>query len=367
MKTLILLIISVLIFACSAPKHGNGDKNLGILLPEGFSISLFTEEVPNARGMALGDNGTLFVGSKSEGKIYAVVDSNHDYNADHIYTIVSGALQPVGVAFYGGSLYYSAVGSIFKLNDIENNLASPPSPILVTDIYPDDEHHGWKYIAFGPDGKLYVPVGAPCNICESADSIYATITRINPDGTGLEIVAHGVRNSVGFDWHPITGDLWFTENGRDWLSDDIPPCELNRLSQVGQHFGYPYCHGGTILDPEFGHGKNCDDYTAPVQNLGAHVAPLGMMFYTGTMFPAEYRNQILIAEHGSWNRSTKIGYRVTSVTLNGDSAIAYMDFANGWLNGDEVTGRPVDLLQLPDGSVLLSDDFGGKIYRISYK
>lgn len=366
MKPYNILIISLLIFSCSSPQADSGDDNMGILLPKGFKISLFADDVPNARGMVLGDNGTLFVGSKGEGKVYAMQDTNGDNKADKVYTLVKGVEQPVGVAFLNGSLYYSAVSKIYKLDNVEADLANPPVPVLVTDRFPTDEHHGWKYIAFGPDGKLYVPVGAPCNICDSEDSIYASIARINPDGSGLEIVAHGIRNSVGFDWHPQTGELWFTENGRDWLSDDTPPCELNHLSQVGQHFGYPFCHGGTILDPEFGNGKSCDDYTAPVQNLGPHVAPLGMLFYTGTMFPAEYRNQILIAEHGSWNRSTKIGYRVTMVKLNGNQSAGYTDFATGWLNGDEVTGRPVDLVQWHDGSVLLSDDFSGKIYRISY-
>ncbi len=366
MKAHILLIISVLFFSCSENKSAPNENDLGISLPNGFKISIFADDVPNARGMVLGDKGTLFVGSKSEGTVYAVTDDNGDNVADKVYKLVTGVNEPVGVAFKDGSLYYSAVSKIFKLDNIEANLTNPPTPVLVTDQFPTDEHHGWKYIAFGPDGKLYVPVGAPCNICDSQDSIYASIARINADGTGLEIVARGIRNTVGFDWHPQTGDLWFTENGRDWLGDDMPPCELNHLSQVGEHFGYPYCHGGNILDPEFGTGKSCNDYTAPVQNLGPHVAPLGMLFYTGDMFPAEYRNQILIAEHGSWNRATKIGYRITIVKLNGNQSTGYSDFATGWLDGDDVSGRPVDLIQWHDGSVLVSDDFSGKIYRISY-
>lgn len=367
MKFHILLIISALFLSCSETKNNADPTDLGISLPSGFKISLFAENVPNARAMVVGDNGTLFVGSRSAGNVYALVDSNDDNKADIVYTIASGINDPAGVAFKDGSLYYSAVSSIYRLDDIEANLANPPSPVLVTDQFPTNESHGWKYIAFGPDGKLYVPVGAPCNICESADSIFASITRINPDGSGLEVIAHGVRNTVGFDWHPTTGELWFTDNGRDMLGDDLPPCELNHLTAVGQHFGYPYCHGGTILDPEFGDGKNCDDYVAPAQNLGPHVAPLGMLFYTGDMFPAEYRNKVFIAEHGSWNRSTKIGYRVTMVTLDGNQATDYSDFATGWLQGDDVTGRPVDLIQWHDGSVLVSDDFGGKIYRISYE
>lgn len=367
MKFHILLIISTLFLSCGESKNKPNNADLGISLPNGFKISVFAENVPNARAMVVGDNGTLFVGSRSAGNVYALVDSNDDNKADIVYIIASGINDPAGVAFKDGSLYYSAVSSIYRMDNIEANLANPPNPVLVTDQFPTNESHGWKYIAFGPDGKLYVPVGAPCNICESADSIFASITRINPDGSGLEIVAHGVRNTVGFDWHPITGELWFTDNGRDMLGDDIPPCELNRLSSVGQHFGYPYCHGGSILDPAFGNGKSCDDYVAPAQNLGPHVAPLGMLLYTGNMFPAEYRNKVFIAEHGSWNRSTKIGYRVTMVTLDGNQATDYSDFATGWLQGDEVSGRPVDLIQWHDGSVLLSDDFGGKIYRISYE
>lgn len=367
MKSHILLIISLLFLSCTDSKNETNSPDLGISLPKGFQISIYADDVANARAMVLGDNGTLFVGSRSAGNVYAIEDTNNDYKADVVHTLVSGVNDPVGVAFKDGSLYYSAVSSIYRLDDIENRLNNPPAPVLVTDRFPTEESHGWKYIAFGPDGKLYVPVGAPCNICESSDSIFASITRINPDGSGLEIIAHGVRNTVGFDWHPQTGELWFTENGRDMLGDDVPPCELNHLTSVGQHFGYPYCHGGSILDPEFGDGKSCDDYVAPVQNLGPHVAPLGMLFYTGDMFPAEYRNQILIAEHGSWNRSTKIGYRVTMVKLNGDQSAGYSDFATGWLEGDEVSGRPVDLIELPDGSVLLSDDFGNRIYRITYE
>lgn len=367
MERYILLIFSVLFLSCKAGKVDETENNLGINLPNGFKISVFADNVPNARGMAVGANGTLFVGSKGEGKVYAVVDTNGDFRADVVHTLVKNVKQPAGVAFKDGSLYYSAISKIYRLDNIEANLAEPPTPVLVTDAFPTDEHHGWKYIAFGPDGKLYVPVGAPCNICDEEDSIFSTITRINPDGSGLEIVAHGVRNTVGFDWHPTTGELWFTENGTDWMGDDIPPCELNRMAQVGQHYGFPYCHGNDIPHQDFTGGRNCNDYIKPVQNLDPHVAPLGMLFYTGNMFPAEYRNQVLIAEHGSWNRSTKIGYRVMMVKLNGNESAGYSDFATGWLDGDDVKGRPVDLIQWHDGSVLLSDDHAGMIYRISYE
>ncbi|HTY79355.1 MAG TPA: PQQ-dependent sugar dehydrogenase, partial [Candidatus Bathyarchaeia archaeon] len=243
----------------------------------------------------------------------------------------------------------------------------PPKPVVVTDRLPKDRHHGWKFIAFGPDGKLYVPVGAPCNICEPDPDRYANIMRMNPDGSELETFARGVRNTVGFDWDPRTREMWFTDNGRDWLGDDAPPDELNHAPRAGMHFGFPYCHGGTISDPEFGRRRPCADFTAPAQNLGPHVASLGMRFYTGAQFPTAYRNQIFIAEHGSWNRSRKIGYRVTLVRLENGRAVAYEPFATGWLRGEDPWGRPADVLVMPDGSLLVSDDYAGAIYRISYR
>jgi glucose/arabinose dehydrogenase len=278
--------------------------------------------------------------------------------------------MPNGVAFKDGDLYVAEVSRILKYSGIESKLANPPAPEIINDKYPTDTHHGWKYIAFGPDGKLYVPVGAPCNICESKDEVYASITRINPDGSGREIFASGVRNTVGFTWHPLTKELWFTDNGRDWLGDDIPPCELNRAPQSGLHFGYPYCHGGTIKDPEFGSKRPCADFIGPAQNLGPHTAPLGVKFYTGNMFPAAYKNQAFIAEHGSWNRDKKIGYRVSLVKIEDNTkATSYETFASGWLDDEtqKFWGRPVDVLVLNDGSMLVSDDQADVVYRISYK
>lgn len=339
----------------------NGD----ITLPSGFKIDVYAPSVKNARGMALGPNGTLFVGSRSEGKVYAIVDTDNDHKADTTYTIAEGYNMPVGVAFKDGALYFSAVDKIYRLDDIEQHLANPPAPILITDQYPNEDHHGWKYIAFGPDGYLYVPVGAPCNICNEDDPIYASITRLDVNTGDIEIVQHGIRNTVGFDWD-ANGKLWFTDNGRDWLGDDSPPCELNFAPDTGMHFGYPFCHAGDIQDPEFGDLGNCADFTPPAQKLGPHVAPLGMEVYKGSMFPAEYQGQVFIAEHGSWNRSTKIGYRITLVRLQNGEATTYEPFAEGWLKDGEVKGRPVDLLVLPDGSMLMSDDHAGKIYRISY-
>jgi glucose/arabinose dehydrogenase len=340
-----------------------------IVLPEGFSIDIFATNVENARSMALSPKGTLFVGTRGQGDVYAIVDKNQDYKADKVYTIATGLKMPNGVAFRDGDLYVAEVNRILKYENIEQRLDNPPAPIVLNDTYPSETHHGWKYIAFGPDGKLYVPVGAPCNICESEDDIFNTITRINPDGSGREIVQRGIRNTVGFTWHPETGELWFTDNGRDWLGDDSPACELNHAPKDGMHFGYPYCHQGDLPDPKFGEKYPCSDFTPPVQQLGPHSAPLGLEFYTGNQFPDTYKHQVIIAEHGSWNRSTKIGYQLSLVTLEGSKATGYQPFAKGWLDEtqDEPWGRPVDIEQLPDGSILVSDDFANAIYRISYQ
>jgi glucose/arabinose dehydrogenase len=346
-----------------------------IQLPPGFSIETWAR-VDNARQMALGRHdergGTLFVGSMQAGKVHAL-SFGADYQVQGVKLIASGLQRPVGVAYKDGSLYVSAVNRILRYDHVEQGRqdpARPPTAVLVTDRLPTETHHGWKFIAFGPDGKLYVPVGAPCNICEPDPRRYANILRMNDDGSGWETVVRGVRNSVGFDWQPQTGDLWFTDNGRDLLGDDLPPDELNHVARAGMHFGYPYCHGGDLPDPEFGARRRCDEFVAPAQKLAPHAAALGMRFYTGTMFPAEYHQQIFIAEHGSWNRSRKIGYRVTLVRLRGEQAIAYETFASGWLDaedGESVWGRPSDVLVLPDGSLLVADDHAGAIYRISYR
>ncbi|MEO8415000.1 MAG: sorbosone dehydrogenase family protein [Ginsengibacter sp.] len=337
-----------------------------IKLPDGFKIDVYAE-VNNARSLCVSPNGTVFVGTK-ENKVYAITDENHDGKADKIYVIASGLNAPNGVAFKDGSLYIGTISVIYRLDSIESKLDNPPSPVIVYDKYPTSKHHGNKFIAFGPDGKLYVPVGAPCNICDSPKP-YASITRLNPDGTGFEIFASGIRNTVGFAWSPITKQLWFTDNGRDELGDDIPSDELNNATQAGMNFGYPYCHEGDILDPEYGKGKNCSDYTPPAKKLGAHVASLGMRFYTGSMFPAAYKNAIFIAEHGSWNRSIPIGYRVVVAKMDSSgNLIDPVPFAEGWLQkANSVNGRPVDVQVLDDGSLLVSDDYKGAIYRITYK
>ncbi len=338
-----------------------------IKLPPGFTISVYAE-VPNARSMTLSPSGVLYVGTRGSDKVYAVTDANKDGIADKVYTIASGLNSPNGVAFRDGDLYIATISSILKLESVESRLADPPKPSILYDAYPTDEHHGCKFIAFGPDGKLYVPVGAPCNVCERDNPVYASITRLNADGSNMEIFAKGIRNSVGFDWHPVTGQLWFSDNGRDNLGNDLPSDELNNASTAGMHFGFPYCHQGDTPDPRFGKGKNCSDFAAPVQKLGPHVASLGMRFYRGTSFPETYRNQVFIAEHGSWNRSQPIGYRLTLVKLDSSGkALSYTPFAEGWLQpGGKVLGRPVDVQEMPDGSLLVSDDYSGVIYRIRY-
>jgi glucose/arabinose dehydrogenase len=339
-----------------------------IKLPPGFSVGIYASGVSEARSMARGEKGTLFVGSRTAGNVYAIVDENGDQKADRVVTIARGLSMPNGVAFKDGALYVAEISRIWRYDNIEASLDKPPKPALVYDKYPTEEHHGWKFIAFGPDGWLYVPVGAPCNICNESqrDPRYASITRLHPDGSGLEVFAEGVRNSVGFSWHPQTQELWFTDNGRDMLGDDVPPDELNVASRKGMNFGYPYCHGGDITDPEFGKERSCDQFVKPVWRMDAHVAALGLRFYTGSMFPAEYRNQIFVAEHGSWNRTTPIGYRLMVGRLDGNRVVSYEPFAHGWLRGSEAWGRPVDVLVMPDGALLVSDDKADVIYRITY-
>jgi glucose/arabinose dehydrogenase len=346
--------------------HPAAGATASLALPAGFRVAEYASAVPNARAMALGPDGIVFVGSLGAGSVYALVDRDGDHIADETIVIARGLNMPNGVAVLGKDLYVAEVNRILRYPDVISRLRQPPAPVVVTDAYPTDRHHGWKVIRFGPDGKLYVPVGAPCNVCEPPREIYATITRIDPGGGQPEIVARGVRNSVGFDWHPTTGDLWFTDNGRDWLGDDLPPDELNRAPDPGLHFGFPYCHGTGLADPEFNRGRGCGRFTPAARELGAHVAALGMRFYRGAMFPARYRSGIFIAGHGSWNRSTPVGYRVTFVELRDGRPPGYEVFAEGWLRGGVAWGRPADVLELSDGSLLVSDDKGGKVYRITY-
>jgi glucose/arabinose dehydrogenase len=336
-----------------------------IALPAGFHIAVYADHLVDARSLALAPGGTLFVGTRREGKVYAVRDSDGDKRADRTFVIAEGLNMPNGVAFRDGALYVAEVNRLLRYDDIEAHLDNPGRPVTVYDDLPADAHHGWKYIAFGPDGLLYVPVGAPCNICDAGDP-YAALHRMRPDGGSREIFARGIRNTVGFDWHPVTGRLWFTDNGRDWLGDDLPPDELNVAPAAGLHFGYPYLHGREVRDPDFGGAGGDIAFTAPALEFPAHVAPLGVEFYSGAMFPEKYRNQMFVAQHGSWNRSTKTGYRIMAVFVDGDRAVGQQVFAEGWLRDGRVSGRPVDFEEMPDGSLLVSDDQAGMIYRITY-
>ncbi|MGA2551767.1 MAG: PQQ-dependent sugar dehydrogenase [Burkholderiaceae bacterium] len=343
-------------------------------VPPGFHVSLLTQEVPNAREMALGGvtdgKQIVYVGSYDAGRVYAV--ETEAGKATGVHVIANHLEMPIGVAYRDGNLYVSAVSRILRLDGIDNRLNAPPIPAIVTDHLPSEEHHGGRFIAFGPDGWLYVPVGAPCNVCEPDPRRYANLERMRPDGTGLEVVAQGIRNTVGFDWSPIDGSLWFTDNGRDMMGDDMPSDELNHAPQKGMNFGFPYCHQGDTPDPGLGSKHPCSDFTPPAVKLGAHVAALGMRFYTGSLFPSPYRNAIFIAEHGSWNRSKKSGYRIAWIQMRADGSVEKSGvFATGWLKVDpdgheRVFGRPADVLVMPDGALLVSDDEAGAIYRITY-
>ncbi|MEM7016581.1 MAG: sorbosone dehydrogenase family protein [Pseudomonadota bacterium] len=339
-----------------------------INLPPGFKISIYTDQTENSRSLALGDDGIVYVGTRRAGNVYAVRDADGDHRAEQVFTLAKGLNMPNGVAFRDGSLYVAEVNRILRYDNIAKNLENPPEPVVLNDDFPSDRHHGWKFIRFGPDNRLYVPVGAPCNVCKEKDPVYATITSIDLDGKNREIYAEGVRNTVGFDWHPQRKTLWFTDNGRDMLGDEIPPDELNHAPEKGMDFGFPYCHGDDLSDKKFGKIGKCEDAIAPAGKFRAHVAAVGMRFYTGKQFPEKYRNQIFVAQHGSWNRTEKIGYRVMLVTLDDNDKVTDIeDFANGWLNNGDAWGRPADVEVMPDGSLLISDDYADAIYRISYE
>jgi glucose/arabinose dehydrogenase len=333
-------------------------------LPPGFKVEVYASNVLDARGLRQGDRGTVFVSSLFvAGKIYAIVDHG---GRREVKTIAEKLFLPNGIEFHKGALYVATPKDITRYDDIESHLDAPPKPAMVYDQLPGQVPHGWKFIKIGPDGKLYVPVGAPCNICEPGPE-YAQIRRIDLDGTGAEVVARGVRNTVGFDFDPKTGDLWFTDNQRDWLSENLPDDELNHLTQPGQNFGYPYCHAGQVVDPQFGWGKACEDFVKPAALLGPHAAPLGMRFYTGTMFPAKYRNAIFIARHGPWNKTKKYAADVVVALRDGHGRVKSIEpFLTGLVENNTYLGRPVDVLVLKDGSLLVSDDHNGAIYRITY-
>ncbi len=366
-STVAVLALALLGLSCSRGSDARPLPTGRIRLPDGFAISVFSADVPGARSLCLGTGGTVFVGSRTAGAVYALRDTDGDGRADRRFVIAQGLDSPNGVAFRNGALYVAEISRVIRFDGIEAQLEHPPAPVTVSGAFPDDRAHGWKFIRFGPDGDLYVPVGAPCNACIPPDSLHAVITRMRPDGSGLEVFARGVRNTVGFDWDPRTGDLWFTDNGRDWLGDDEPPDELDHAPRAGMDFGFPYCFGRDVVDPEHGDGRPCSDFTPPAAELGPHVAALGMRFYTGKQFPPEYRNRVFIAEHGSWNRSTPDGCRITMVTVDGDSAYGYAPFAAGWQVEGERWGRPVDVEVAPDGALLVSDDQAGAVYRIGFR
>ncbi len=337
-------------------------------LPAGFKISLFAIGLPNARTLALGDDGVIYVGTRQQGSVYAVKDEDGDGVADKRYIIAKDLYMPNGVAYRNGDLYVAEVHRILKFEDIRHRLGKKIVAKVVYDQFPSDRHHGWKYLRFGPDGKLYTAIGAPCNICLPKKAIYTSLVRLNRDGSGLELLASGIRNSVGFDWQPGSEALFFTDNGRDYLGDDEPADELNHWRKEGDHFGYPFCHGGDVLDPEYGKDKSCLDYQPPAWRFKAHMAPLGMRFYTGSQFPKRFENQLFVAQHGSWNRSRPHGYRMVLLKFKQDQVISEQVFIDGWLTDQgEVLGRPTDILQMPDGSLLIADDTLGVIYRVSYQ
>ncbi|NUU42019.1 sorbosone dehydrogenase family protein [Tardiphaga robiniae] len=332
-------------------------------VPAGFNIEVYAAGMANARSMREGDKGTVFVGSRLVDKVYAVINND---GKRQVKVLASGLYRPNGLAFKDGTLYIAELSKISKIDKVEDNLENPPKPTMIYDNLPKDEAHGWKFIGIGPDNKLYVPVGQPGNNVLH-DQAHGQIRRMNLDGTGAEIYVKGVRNTVGFDWNPTTKQMYFTDNGRDWMSEAVPEDELNRVTKAGEDFGAPYCLQGNILDPEFGWGKSCADYTAPVGLLGSHTAALGMRFYTGKMFPAAYKDAIFIARHGSWNKTQKLGGDVVVAKLNKDGTVKSVEpFLTGFIEDNKYVGRPVDVLQMKDGSLLVSDDWNGAIYRITY-
>lgn len=363
MRYFFIILFALISTVCAAQ-----DLPLNLLkLPPGFTISIFATPVPDARSLALGANNTVFVGSRPAGKVYAIVPDAQSPHGTRVLTIASGLNMPNGVAFKDGALYVAEIQRVLRFDDIENHLSDPPKPVVIRGDLPTESHHGWHYIGFGPDGKLYISIGMPCNICLQKDPRFGTIMRMNADGSHFEVFVKGLRNSVGFDWHPLTQHLWLTDNGRDWMGDNLPPDKLNYAPIKDLNFGFPYVDGKNLPDPIYGKLQTATTITPPTYELPAHVAPLGMKFYNGNMFPADYKNQIFIAEHGSWNRSSKVGYQVVIAKLDGNQVSSVKPFITGWLQGQMAWGRPVDALIMPDGSLLLSDDYAGVIYRITYK
>ena len=336
-----------------------------LTVPKGFKLEVFASGMVNARSLARGDKGTIFVSTRLLDRIYAITEKG---GKREVKPLFKGLFRPNGLAFKNGTLYIAELNKIVKVPDIENHLDNPPQPTVIYDDLPSDEAHGWKYLTIGPDNKFYFQVGAPCNICMPPDDRHAQIRRMNLDGTGVEVIAKGIRQVVGMDFHPVTHVLYFSENQRDWLSEDLPNDKLNRLLHPGKDFfGFPYCHQGNIPDPVFGWGRGCDGVTKPIALLGPHAAPLGVRFYTGKMFPKEYHDALFIVRHGSWNKTHKIGGDIEVAFLKPDGTVRTIKpFLTGFLRDNKYIGRPVDMLQMPDGSLLISDDYAGAVYRLSY-
>ena len=362
-RLVVLLLLACTIAAPECLASSATDRVLAhVRVPAGFRFEVYSDAVPGARALTISPNGTVFVGSRV-GNVYALSRAQGEPSAT-LHVIARDLNMPNGVAFRDGALYVAELHRLVRYDEIEASLAQAPPPKVVRDDLPRDFHHGMKYIAFGPDGRLYMTIGSPCNACD--EPRYGTIVRMNADGSGQEVFARGIRNSVGLTWHPTARTLWFTDNGRDYLGDDAPPCELNHAPAAGLDFGFPYCHGAGIADPEYAHLGQCAKMIPPTQNLGPHVAPLGLTFYTGASFPETYRGHVFIAEHGSWNRSVPNGYRIALVRLQGDAAAGYEPFVSGFQLDEEIYGRPVDVAIDRDGALLISDDHAGAVYRVSY-
>ncbi|MDN3379214.1 MULTISPECIES: PQQ-dependent sugar dehydrogenase [unclassified Pseudoalteromonas] len=362
MNKLLTLIISLGLLSTPAGA-ANILKELSVA--QGFEVSIFADDVENARQIAVSKKGIVYVGSRKAGKVYALIDHNSDGVADKQILVASDLSMPSGLAIKGDDLYVGEVHRIIRFKNIDKQLKAPKYEV-VYDALPTERHHGWKFLRFAPTGELIIPVGVPCNIC-AEDERFGRIFALDVNTKQITTLAKGVRNSVGFDFHPSTQAMWFSDNGRDMMGDDIPPDELNRLTNEGEHFGFPYVHAGAILDPEFGKGKSTSDYTAPALALAAHVAPLGIHFYNGKQFPSDYKQQLFVAEHGSWNRSKKSGYKVAVATIEQGRVIKYTPFITGFMKNEETLGRPVAFAELADGSLLISDDYANVIYRVSYK
>ena len=375
-KNLLTLVVGFLL-AVSAGASDLQQQLDKLKLPPGFSISLYSDQTPGARSLSISPSGVLYAGTfldrnrQNIGKVYAIVDRDKDGVGETVHTLAEGLNMPNGVAWKDGDLYIAELTRIVKIENVENDLSVMDRPVVIRDGFPDDFMHGWKYLRFGPDGNLYVPLGAPCNVCDRLAEGYSSLNLMSPDGRTLSKYATGIRNTVGFDWHPQTGELWFTDNGRDGWGDDRPGDELNRAYKSGLHFGYPFCHQGDLPDPDFGRGIDCRQFEPPVALMGPHVAALGMRFYTGSQFPADYQNQPVVALHGSWNRSREAGhtgYKIVVPHLDNDHLVSMETLVEGWLEKDNSRwGRPVDIEMAPDGSVYISDDFAGAIYKLSYK